>query len=100
MYLFLAGNHHLAELLAGELKRGTDEVMLTSYHVAAFFHFEDTYIKHKYGLMGPHAIGFLKESIRSTMQAPSALTVWESHKERFNDEFTDFLDLTLAETTS
>lgn len=71
--------------------------MMNSFWTASFFRLEDIYIKDNYGLMGPHAIRSVKGTIQSIFRSPAAITAWNDHKGRFNEEFAEFVDAMIAE---
>ena len=100
LYLFMAGNRHIAELIAKDLGSDPDDLMLNTFWTASFFRLEDTYIKHKYSLMGPHAMRSLKGQIQAFMRSPSGITAWKDRKDRFDEEFVEFVDAIIAEAAS
>ncbi len=100
LYLFMAGNRHIAEMIAKERGSDPDEQMMNAFWTASFFRLEDIYIKRKYSLMGPHALRSMKGQIQSFLRYPSAITSWEDHKDRFNEEFVEFVDAMIAEAAS
>ncbi len=100
IYLFMAGNRHIAELLAKDSGGDPDELMMRTFWTASFFRLEDTYIKHKYGLMGPHATRYLKGQIQSIMRSPSAMDTWKDHKDRSDEGFVKFVDAMIVEVAS
>ena len=99
-YLFLADHRHIAEMIAKETGRDPDELMMNAYWAASFFRLEDTFIKHNYGLMGPHAMRELKGTLRSIVRSPSAMTAWDGRRDRFDEEFVEFVDAMIAEAAS
>ena len=64
------------------------------------FRLEDTFIKHKYGLMGPHGLRSVKGTIQSIIRLPSMITAWKDHKDRFDVEFAELTDAMITEATS
>ena len=100
IYLFMAGNPHIAELLAKDSGGDPDELMMSTFWTASFFRLEDTYTKYKYSLMGPHAMRSLKGQIQSFSRYPAAITAWKDHKDRFDEEFVEFADAMIAEAAS
>ncbi len=100
IYLFLAGNRHISELIAKETGGDPDELMLSTFWNASFFRLEDIYIKRKYSLMGPHALRSMKGQIQSLVHSPSGMTAWKGHKDRFDEEFVEFVDAMIAEAAS
>ena len=100
IYLFMAGNRHISELIAKEIGGDPDELMLSTFWNASFFRLEDTFIKHNYGLMGPHAMRELKGTLRSVVRSPSAMAAWDGRRDRFDEEFVEFVDAIFAETAS
>ena len=100
IYYFLAEHHHIAEMIAKERGVDPDEQMMSSFWLGALLRVEDTYIKHKYGLMGAHATRYLKGQIQSIMRSPSGIAAWKDHKDRFDEEFVEFVDAMIAEAAS
>ena len=100
LYFFIAGNRHIAEMIAKERGVDPDEQMMSSFWLAALLRVEDTYIKHKYSLMGLHAIRSVKGQIQSLVHSPSGMTAWKGHKDRFDEEFVEFVDAMIAEAAS
>ncbi len=100
LYFFIAGNRHIAEMIAKERGVDPDEQMMSSFWLGALLRVEDTYIKHKYSLMGPHALHSMKGQIQSFMRSPAAMTAWKDHKDRFDEEFAEFVDAMIAEAAS
>ena len=79
--------------------RDPDEQMLSAFWTASFFRLEDTFIKHKYNLMA-HAIRSLDGQIRSLAHSPAGMTAWQDHKDRFDEEFVDFVEMTISDVAS
>ena len=77
-----------------------DEQMLNAFWTAALLRLEDTFIKYKYSLMGPHAIRSVKSTIQSVIRSPSGITAWKEHKDRFDEEFAELVDAMIAEAAS
>ena len=100
IYFFLAEHRHITEMIAKERGVDPDEQMLNAYYTASLLRIEDTFIKHKYGLMGPHAIRSVKGTLQSTIRSPSGITAWNDHKNRFDEEFVEFVDAMIAESAS
>ncbi len=73
IYYFLAEHQHITEMIAKERGDDPDDMMLNAFWTASWLRVEDTYIKHKYGLMGAHATRYLKGQIQSIMRSPSAM---------------------------
>ena len=100
IYFFLAEHRHIAEMIAKETGLDPDEQMLNFFWTATLLRNEDTYIKHKYGLMGPHAMRSVKGILRSMMRSPAGIAAWKDHKVRFDEEFVEFVDAMIAEAAS
>ena len=86
-------------MIAKERGSDPDELMLSTFWTASFFRLEDIYIKHKYSLM-PHAMRSMEGQIQSFMRSPAAITAWNDHKDRFDEEFAEVVDATITEATS
>jgi hypothetical protein len=92
--------HHIAEMIAKERGGDPDDMMLNAFWTASWLRVEDTYIKHKYSLMGPHATRYLKGQIQSIMRSPSAMDTWKDHKDRSDEGFVEFVDAMMAEAAA
>ena len=99
LYYFVAENPHIAEMVAKDSGREANELTLTCYWIANFFHFEVTYLKHKFGLLGPHAIRHLKGHVSTIRSSQTALTIWQERKDRFDEGFGKFIDASIEEAS-
>ena len=52
----------------------------------------------EYGLMGPHALRQVKGTVQSFAISHSGMIAWASHKDRFDEGFSSYVDEVIAET--
>ena len=102
MYLSIAENPHLAELLAKENTHAdADELMMQSFWVAVLMRLEDTYTKFEYGLVEPHAMRQVHGTIRSFAELDgSGILTWTKYRNRFSESFGRYVDSVIEELKS